>query len=309
MIKVKGLSKSFGSFCALSDISFEIPEGCVFGLVGSNGAGKSTLIRLLAGVYSPDSGSVTLDEKEVYENPAALGDIAYISDELYFVPGANIERMAKLYKSARDNFDEKRLFELAKMLGLDTKKPISQFSKGMKRQTATILALACRPKLLMLDETFDGLDPVMRSVVKKLLVDEMMQRKTSIVISSHSLRELEDTCDRLALLHKGGMILSTELSELKTNTFKLQIAAKKALSKEKVEKASGCELLNWQQHGSVANAILRGSKETARKGLKAVEPIICDILPLSLEEIFTYETSALGYNFDELMGGEPSEEK
>lgn len=309
MIAIKSLSKSFGSFNALSDISFEIPDGCIFGLVGANGAGKSTLIRLLAGVYSASGGSITLDGEQVYQNPMALDKIAYISDELYFLPGASIERMAKLYESTRSGFDRKRLFELTALFELDTKKPISQFSKGMKRQTATILALACRPRLLMLDETFDGLDPVVRAVVKKLLIDEMLQNSTSIVISSHSLRELEDTCDRIALLHKGGMILSTELSELKTNTFKLQLATSGELSREAVERASGCELLNWHQQGTVANAILRGSRESARTGLEAMKPLICDILPLSLEEIFTYETTMLGYNFDELMGGAPDEKR
>lgn len=307
MIRAEKLTKNFDDIKALSELSCTIPEGCVYGLVGSNGAGKSTFIRLLAGIYRPDGGSVTVNGAEAFNNPEALSKMVLVPDELYFLPGANLSRMGKLYYNVRGSFDFARLEELAKLLGLDMKRPISTFSKGMKRQAATILAMACRPDILLFDETFDGLDPVMRSVVKRLIVDDVLERKTTIIITSHSLRELEDTCDQLALLHKGGLVLESDVANLKTSLFKAQIAINGDFTREDVAKASGCEILSFIKRGSVANVIMRGDKDAASSAMQSLNPIILDILPLSLEEVFVYEMEALGYNFNEVLGGAGNE--
>lgn len=304
MIKAEKLTKRFESTTALAEITCTIPDGSIYGLVGSNGAGKSTLMRLIAGVYQPDGGSLTIDGREVYGNPQVQKDVLYVPDELYFLPGANIRRMGQLYESARGSFDFDRLEELADMIKLDTKKPISQFSKGMKRQAATILALACRPKTLLFDETFDGLDPVMRTVIKRIIVNDMLERSASVIITSHSLRELEDTCDQLALLHKGGLVLQSDVSTLKTSLFKLQFASLEPFEKEDIERAAGTGLLSFVKHGSVANMIIRGDRDEIAARVRTLQPVIMDILPLSLEEVFVYEMEALGYEFAEL-----SEEK
>ncbi len=307
MIKAEKLTKRFDKTEALSELSCTIADGCIYGLVGSNGAGKSTFLRLLSGVYRADGGSITIDGEEVFGNTDALSTLVYVPDELYFLPGANIKRMAELYKNTRGYINEERLKELADLLGLDIKRPISQFSKGMKRQAATILALACEPKILLFDETFDGLDPVMRNTVKRIIVEDVMDRKATVIITSHSLRELEDTCDQLALLHKGGLVLESDVQKLKTSLFKIQIALGRDFSREEFVKASGCEVLNFVKHGSVANAIVRGDRQEAENNLQMLMPLILDVLPLSLEEVFIYEMEALGYCFDDLTGGEKNE--
>ena len=307
MIKAEKLSKRFDKTEALSALTCTIPDSCVYGLVGSNGAGKSTFLRLLSGVYRPDGGSVTVDGEDVYGNPEVLSQLMYVPDELYFLPGANIKRMADLYRNTRGYINDERLKELAELIGLDMNRPIAQFSKGMKRQASTILALACEPKIILFDETFDGLDPVMRNTVKRIIVDDVMERKATVIITSHSLRELEDTCDQLALLHKGGLVLESDVQKLKTSLFKVQIALGRDFTKEEFAKAADCDVLNFVKHGSVANAIVRGDRDTVQDNLHKLMPLILDILPLSLEEVFIYEMEALGYCFDEIAGGEKNE--
>lgn len=201
MIKAENLTKKFDDFKALDNISCNIPHGCIYGMVGSNGAGKSTFLRLLTGVYRADEGLITIDDEKVYENPDIKSQIAYVPDELFFLNGASMDRMASLYKAAYKNFDSERYEKLAETLGLNRRKSLNTFSKGMKRQAATILAISCKPKYLFFDETFDGLDPVMRNLVKSLICQDVVERNATAIITSHSLRELEDTCDQLALLH------------------------------------------------------------------------------------------------------------
>ncbi len=310
MIKAEKLTKKFNSTTALAEVTCTIPDGSIYGMVGSNGAGKSTFLRLIAGVYQPDGGSVSIDGREVYGSAEALQSVLYVPDELYFLPGANIRRMGQLYESTRGSFDYDRLEELAGMIKLDTKKPISQFSKGMKRQAATILALACRPKTLLFDETFDGLDPVMRTVIKRIIVDDILERGASMIITSHSLRELEDTCDQLAFLHKGGLVLESDVSTLKTSLFKLQFASLEDFTREDIERAANTKLLSFTKHGSVANMIIRGDRNGIAERIRLLKPVIMDILPLSLEEIFIYEMESLGYEFGELndeKGGKDNE--
>ena len=298
MIKVQNLTKNFDDFCALNNISCTINDGCIYGMVGSNGAGKSTFLRILTGVYKADDGFVTIDGENVWDNPSVKARIAYVPDELYFLPGATMERMANLYAGTVDGFDKARFHELAAKLGLNTKKPISTFSKGMKRQAATILALSTKPDYIFFDETFDGLDPVMRNYVKSIICEDVIDRGASAIITSHSLRELEDTCDQLALLHRGGLVLESDIQNLKTAQFKVQIAFGDDYGREKFENLPGMCILHFTKHGSVANMIVRGDREDVANTLRAMDPLILDILPLTLEEVFTYEMEALGYTFD-----------
>ncbi len=295
MIEVKNITKKFGDFTALDNVTCSIPEGCIYGMVGSNGAGKSTLLRLMSGVYQPDGGEIFIDGAPVWENKAIKKQIAYVPDELFFLGGATMERMHKLYAAAYPTFDKNRFTELSAAFGLDTKKPVSTFSKGMRRQASTILALSSRPKYIFFDETFDGLDPIMRTLVKKLICNDVLERNATAIITSHSLRELEDTCDQLALLHKGGLVLQSDVSNLKTSLFKVQVAFNIEYDKDLF---ADLDVLHYTRHGSVANLIVRGDREQTVAALQAKTPILLDVLPLTLEEVFTYEMEALGYIFE-----------
>lgn len=300
MIEVKNLTKRFEDFTALDNVTCTIPQGCIYGMVGSNGAGKSTLLRLISGVYRPDGGEILIDGQPVLENDAVKSKIAYVPDELYFLGNATMERMAKLHAAAFPQFDAARFAELTAAFGLNPKKPINTFSKGMKRQAATILALSSRPQYIFFDETFDGLDPIMRSLVKKLICNDVVDRGATAIITSHSLRELEDTCDQLALLHKGGLVLESDVQNLKTSLFKVQIAFHEEYDRTLFEEL---DILHFSKHGSVADFIVRGDREETISALQAKLPILLDILPLSLEEVFTYEMEALGYIFHEKEEG------
>lgn len=300
MIKATNVVKKFDSFAALDHVSCTIPDGCIYGMVGSNGAGKSTFLRLLTGVYKADEGSITIDGEQVYENPAIKDQVIYVPDELYFLNGASMERMAKLYASVYRNFDYDRFKEFAAKFDLNTQKNVATFSKGMRRQAATILALSTRPRYIFFDETFDGLDPIMRNLVKNIICEDVIDRKATAIITSHSLRELEDTCDQLALLHKGGLVFESDIENLKTSLFKVQIAFSGDYDKSIF---GDTEVLKFVKHGSVADAIVRGDKDECVKKLAWLNPILLEVLPLSLEEVFTYEMEALGYVFNETKEG------
>ncbi len=298
MIKASNITMKFDDFKALDGLSCVIPDGCVYGLVGSNGAGKSTFLRLLAGVYKPYEGTITIDERPVWNEPAVKSKILYVSDELYFLPQSNMKQMAALYAASYPEFSHARFNELTKLFGLDPKKNIQTFSKGMKRQAAAVLALSAMPKYLFFDETFDGLDPVMRSLVKRVIYEDVLERGTTAIITSHSLRELEDTCDQLALLHKGGIVFESDIQNLKTSLFKIQAAFREPCERERFGELS---LLHYARSGSVVTMIARGDREAVVTALRAMDPILLDVLPLSLEEVFIYEMEALGYAFPELL--------
>ena len=288
----------FDDFTALKNLNCEIPEACIYGLVGSNGAGKSTFLRLISGIYRPDSGEVTFDGKPVYENPEVKKKILYVPDELYFLPQSNMTRMAEFYNAIYENFNYERFHNLTQTFGLDPKANINTFSKGMKRQAATILALSSMPEFLFFDETFDGLDPVMRNLVKQVIYNDVLERKTTTIITSHSLRELEDTCDQLALLHKGGIVFESDIQDLKTTLFKVQVAFNGEYTKERF---AGIEMLDYNQVGSVCTFIARGDKDEVVSKIRALEPVLLDVLPLNLEEVFIYEMESLGYAFKEIL--------
>ncbi len=298
MICAEQVTMKFGQFTALDNLQCSIPRGCVYGLVGSNGAGKSTFMRLIAGVYRPYAGQVTVEGVPVYDSPEVKEKVVFVPDDLFFLPHASMNRMAELYEANYAKFNRTRYAELSDGFGLDRKANIGTFSKGMRRQAAIILALSTMPDYILFDETFDGLDPVMRNLVRKVIYGDVEERNATAVISSHSLRDLEDTCDQLALLHKGGLIFESDIENLKTNLFKVQFAFAGDYDKRVLD---GIEVLNWTKKGSVANAIVRGDREAVRAKLTADSPLLLDILPLTLEEIFIHEMEALGYAFHDVL--------
>lgn len=285
-------------FVALNDLSCQIPSGCIYGLVGSNGAGKSTFLRLVSGVYRPDSGEIRIDDLPVYENPEAKDRILYVPDDLYFLPQSTMLSMARFYKAIYPKFDYERFYHLTETFRLDPKANLNTFSKGMRRQAATILGLSTMPQYLFFDETFDGLDPVMRNLVKQVIYNDVIERNTTTIITSHSLRELEDTCDQLALLHKGGIVFESDIQNLKTSLFKIQTAFAEPFTREKF---AGIEILSYSQMGSVCSLIVRGERAETEQKIRAMEPLLLDLLPLSLEEVFIYEMEALGYAFKDVL--------
>ena len=298
MISAKNITMKFDDFTALNHLNCEIPDSCIYGLVGSNGAGKSTFLRLISGVFKPYEGTITVDGAPIWENPEIKSQIMYVPDELYFLPQSNMKTMAKLYAAAYKSFSYDRFHELTKTFGLNPEANINTFSKGMKRQAATILALSTMPRYLFFDETFDGLDPVMRNLVKTVIYNDVCERKTTTIITSHSLRELEDTCDQLALLHKGGIVFESDIQNLKTSLFKVQVAFREAFDRDRF---ADFDILSFTKSGSVATFITRGEKDVTTEKIRAMNPILLDVLPLNLEEVFIYEMEALGYAFKDIM--------
>ena len=260
-----------------------IPRGCIYVLVGSNGAGKSTFLRLITGVYRPDEGKALLDGQSIYENPSVKSRIAFVPDDWYYLGGASIRRMAALYKAAYPAFDTARYRRLVEIFQLAETKPLQHFSKGMRRQAATILAISC--------------------LVKGLICEDVADRQATAILTSHSLRELEDTCDQLALLHKGGLVFESDIQNLKTSLFKIQIAF---LDDYDPSRFTGLDLLHFSKRGSVSNLIVRGDRERTVAWLRGLQPAVLDVLPLTLEEVFTFEMEALGYTFHDVLQTERS---
>lgn len=298
MIKVDRVSKKYDNDFVLNNLSFNIKDNCIYGLVGANGAGKSTLLRIIMGIFDANMGSVTIDGEEVSHNVKLKQKMVFIPDDLFFYPGYTLIDMAKYYQSMYDEFDMDYLRELAKLLKLRENVKISNFSKGMKRQCALICAIATNADYMFFDETFDGLDPVIRNVMKKIIVKQMNKKKTTIVMTSHNLRELEDICDNLGLLYQGGILFESEIDTIKTNMYKVQISLKGDFDKDDF---SDIDLLSYKKNGSVATLIIKDVDNTSKKKLAKKNPIILDYLNLTLEEIFIYEMEAMGYEFNKLV--------
>ncbi len=297
MIELKNISKEFDGNKVLNGINLNLNEGSVYGIVGANGAGKSTMLRVIAGIYEKSEGEITLDGKHIYNNYSAKKNIAFVPDDLYFLPLADLNRMEDFYAASYESFDRDRFDYLVSAFGLNRTKKITSFSKGMKRQAASVLALSTRAKYILLDETFDGLDPVMRNLLKKEIYSDIADRGSCVVITSHSLRELEDTCDRLALIYQGGIVFENDVDELQTKLVKVQVGfGSPDFGRELFD---DIHYLDYEKHGSVATLIVRGDKDGIKAKLMRLEPLILDILPLSLEEIFIYELSARGYLVNE----------
>ncbi|NLI55167.1 MAG: ABC transporter ATP-binding protein [Clostridiales bacterium] len=303
MIKARKLTQRFGDVEALLNLDSNIPQGCIYGLVGANGAGKSTFLRLCNGIYKPDDGHISVNGGEVFDNPCVKEHCVFVPDELYFLPQSNLNRMALLYESMYPRFSKERFEELCAAFKLDRTRLLSTFSKGMRRQAATVLALSAMTDYVFFDETFDGLDPVMRNLVKGMLYGDVLERGCTAVVTSHSLRELEDTCDQLALLYHGGIVFESDVQNLKTSLFKVQVAFSDEYDKTRFD---GLEILSFNKQGSVANMIIRGDSAKAKTAVAAHSPLLLEILPLTLEEVFLYEMEALGYSFEDpsLKGGE-----
>jgi len=298
MIRIENLSKKYDKVNVLDNLNCTIKDGSIYGLVGSNGAGKSTLLRLINGIFIPDNGTILIDEMQVFENEKIKQELVFVPDDLFFYPSYTLLDTAKYYEALYKKFDMEYLKKLASILKLDLNRKISTFSKGMKRQCALICALATNAKYMFFDETFDGLDPVIRNTMKKIIAKQMDSNNTTIVMTSHNLRELEDICDNLGLLHKGGILFESDIDTIKTNMFKVQISLKNDFSKETFKNLN---ILNYKKIGSVATLIINDEKGDAKEKLEKLKPLILDFLPLTLEEVFIYEMEALGYEFNEII--------
>ena len=292
MLEMKNVTKTFGTFKALDDLSMTVPKGAIYGLVGPNGAGKSTLIRLLTGVYTPDEGSLTMDGQPVYENVAAKERIGYIPDEIFYFPSATLEDMRKFYRGIYPKFDDALFDRLYGIFNLPAKSPIRRFSKGMQKQAAFHLAICCRPEVLILDEPVDGLDPVMRRQVWSLILSDVAEHGTTVLISSHNLRELEDICDHVGIMDRGRMLLEKSLADMQGSTVKLQIVG---------EKPAGLDILHESKSGRLATYIIRGGAAEVTAAVAATNPAYYDVLPLSLEEIFIYELGGVNHEVKNII--------
>ena len=284
MLEVKELCKSYDGFEALRGLSIQVPRGSVYGLVGPNGAGKSTVIRHLAGILRQDSGEVLIDGQPVYENPAVKRRLAYIPDDIFFYTQASISDMMHFYRDEYPSFSAERFKNLGEVFKLDPRHSVRKLSRGMQKQAAFWLALSCCPDYIILDEPVDGLDPVMRRQVWKLLLSDVAERGATVLVSSHNLRELEDVCDHVGIMNRGAMLLQRSLSELQDNMVKVQLALPDGR-----ELPEGLEILHQSATGRLRQLILRGGAEEVTAMLSTAEPMFMDVLPLSLEEIFIYE--------------------
>lgn len=298
MIEIKNLTKSFNDKIVLENLNCTIKDNAIYGLVGANGAGKSTLLRLITSVYKCDSGSILIDGKEVFDNEEIKQDIVFVPDDLYFYSNYTLMDMAEYYKSLYQSFDMNYLINHANTLKLNINAKLSSYSKGMKRQCALLCALATKAKYMLFDETFDGLDPVIRKYFKSLLADLMIDNKRTIIMTSHNLRELEDICDNLGLLYKGSILFESDIDTIKTNMFKVQVSLKSDFNKSTFK---GLKILSYKKIGSVATLIINDDKKDSRVILEKLKPLILDYLPLTLEEVFIYQMEALGYEFNEIV--------
>lgn len=299
MISLKNVSKSIDNKKIIDNISLEIPDGSSFALIGSNGAGKSTLLRLISGIYGQNNGEILLDNEKIYDNPSVKEKIFFINDETIQFQGYTVKELKNYYKSFYPNFSETVFKKLLSIIKLPENEKISTFSKGMKRQTIVIIGLAACTEYLLLDESFDGLDPTMRLIVKHMIFDAMAERNLTLVISSHNLKEISELCDSCALIHKGKLVFQKDLSDA-SDMFKLQLAYNDEIDiKSEFERKENVKVLHVDKNMSVYSVIVRGDKEKIKEAAEENNPIIFDILPLTLEETYIYEMEEMGYaDFD-----------
>ena len=298
MLEAKNVVKTFDGFRALDSLNMTVPKGAVYGLVGPNGAGKSTIIRHLAGIYRQDSGEVLLDGQPVYENPAVKRRMTVIGDDWYYFPQANIREMARFFAGLYPAFSWERYEKLKQVFPLDEKMMLRRMSKGMQKQAAFWLAVCCMPEYLILDEPVDGLDPVMRRQVWSLLLGDVSERGTTVLVSSHNLRELEDVCDHLGILNRGQVLLERSLSDLQDNTVKLQVAY---AGVTEPMLPSELNILHRSHVGRVYTYIVRGSRAEILRRMEITEPILLESIPLTLEEIFIYELGGVDYAAKDIL--------
>ena len=298
MIELKNVSKIFGDVKAVDNICLTIRNNTVMGLLGTNGAGKSTLLRMMAGVLKPDDGEILIDDMPVWNNPEAKGKFFYISDDQYYFPNSTPKEFGSFYKTYYPAFDEERFHQLLDKIDLPADRKIRTFSKGMKKQLSILIGICAGTDYLFCDETFDGLDPVMRQAIKAIFIQEMERRSFTPVIASHNLRELEDISDHIGLLHKGGVLLSQDLEDLRCNLTKIQCVLPEELD-EKIQNA--LLVLKMQRHGKLLTMTVRGETDKVVSWLNTLNPIYCEAVPLTLEEIFISETEVAGYDIKSLI--------
>ena len=292
MLEMKNVTKTFGTFKALDNLSMSVPQGAVYGLVGPNGAGKSTAIRHLTGVYRPDSGEVTLEGLPIYENPVVKNTIGCIPDDVFYFPAATMEEMKRFYKGMYPQFDDALFERLYDVFQLPKRSPIRRFSKGMQKQAAFHLTICTHPEVLILDEPVDGLDPVMRRQVMSLILSDVAEHGTTVLISSHNLRELEDVCDHVGIMDHGRMLLEKSLADMQGSTVKLQLVG---------ETPEGLDILHETASGRLKTLVVRGNAVDISRMVAATNPAYFDVLPLSLEEIFIYELGGVNYEVKDIL--------
>ncbi len=298
MIEVNGLEKSFDGFRALNGVDMHVKKGAIYGLVGPNGAGKSTLIRHLTGIYRPDAGEVLVAGEKVYENRMVKAKMAYIPDDLFYFMQADTMEMKRFYEGIYPQFDSKLFYRMQEFFpSIDVKRNIRRLSKGMQKQVAFWLAICCKPELMILDEPVDGLDPVMRRQIWSILMSEVAENEMTVLVSSHNLRELEDVCDHVGIMHQGRIRVERSLSDLQGSVSKIQVACPNGMPKlpEKFE------VLHMSNTGRVYTMIVKGNPKEAEAALAASNPTIVDILPLTLEEIFIYEMGGVDYEVKDIL--------
>ena len=297
MLEAKNLTKRFDDIMAVDHISAQIRDGYVFGLIGTNGAGKSTFLRMASGVLKPDEGTIQLDGEDIYENLKMKRRFFYISDDQFFFGNATPQELMAFYRTVYPEFNVQRYYHLLESFDLGKRRKVSTFSKGMKKQLSVILGLCANTEYIFCDETFDGLDPV-RQAVKSLFANDMAERNLTPIIASHNLRELEDICDHVGLLHKGGILLSKDLDDMKLNIHKIQCVLKPGMKAEELE---GLDIVKTEYRGSLATITVRGKREEVEAAMRAGEPLFFELIPLSLEEIFISETEVAGYDIKKLI--------
>jgi ABC transporter related len=299
LIQVNHITKYFEQFKALDDLCLHVKKGSVYGLIGPNGAGKTTVINHITGVYRPNGGEVLVNGQNCYENTAVKQKLLYIPDDLYFFATFSIQQMAKFYAETYENFNWERYETLKQVFGIHEKKLVSKLSKGMKKQVAFWLAISSMPDVLVLDEPVDGLDPVMRKKVWNLVVQDVSERQMTVLVSSHNLRELEDICDTVGILHRGHMLLEKELDDLKGDIHKFQVAFPQDGAVEQLEKE--LEVLHVSKMGSVSLLIIKGDRKKISDKIAEYNPLISDSVQLTLEEVFIYELGGIGYDIKDIF--------
>lgn len=306
MIELKKTVKKFDSYTALDGVDLKIEKGTAFGLLGSNGAGKSTILRLLSGIYRPEDGEVLIDGESAYDNVSAKSKVFFINDETVQFQGFTLKKLKEYYKGYYPNFSDEVFETLRSKVKLPLDKKLSTFSKGMKRQAIVIIGLACRTDYLLLDEAFDGLDPTMRIIVKKMLVDAMLDRQLTTIISSHNLKEINEVCDTCALLHEGKIVFSRDIDDVKGSIHKVQVVFPKNQAGESPVytaddfKKDGIEILHFENTQSIYYFIVRGDEDTVKAVFAPKKPLLLELIPLTLEEIFIYELEVLGYDSSDI---------
>lgn len=296
MIEVRNVIKEFDGFRALDNLSMTVPTGSVYGLVGPNGAGKSTIIRHLTGIYRQDSGEITVDGEPVFENPAVKSRIAYIPDDIFYYSNASIREMMDFYRSIYPHFDEQRFKKLGEVFELDPKRQMRRLSKGMQKQAAFWIAVSLRPDILVLDEPVDGLDPVMRRQIWSIIMADVAEIGTTVLVSSHNLRELEDVCDCVGIMNKGKIMIERSLNELQENIVKIQLALPDGTTLPE-----GLDILHKSNTGRLQSLIMHGTQEELTEKLQAANPLFIDAVPLTLEEIFIYELGGADYEVKDIV--------